>query len=70
MKSVLVIDDEPAIRKALQRALVSAGHPVQLANNGTEGFEALKAQTADIVIERDGTRRGYPGARPAVPDSQ
>jgi CheY-like chemotaxis protein len=50
MKSVLVIDDEPAIRKALQRALVSAGHPVQLANNGTEGLDALKAQTADIVI--------------------
>ena len=50
MKSVLVIDDEPAIRKALHRTLVSAGYPVQMANNGTEGLEALKTQLVDIVI--------------------
>lgn len=50
MKSVLVIDDEPAIRKALHRTLVSAGYPVQMANNGTEGLEALKTQMVDIVI--------------------
>jgi CheY-like chemotaxis protein len=50
MKSVLVIDDEPAIRKALHRTLVSAGYPVQMANNGIEGLEALRTQTVDIVI--------------------
>jgi CheY-like chemotaxis protein len=50
MKSILVIDDEPAVRKALQRVLVSAGHPVRLANNGADGLEALKTQTSDIVI--------------------
>jgi CheY-like chemotaxis protein len=50
MKSVLVIDDEPAIRRSLQRVLVGAGYPVRLANNGTDGLEALKSQTVDIVI--------------------
>jgi YesN/AraC family two-component response regulator len=50
MKSVLVIDDEPAIRKALQRVLASAGYPVRVADNGTDGLEALETQTADIVI--------------------
>jgi CheY-like chemotaxis protein len=50
MKSVLVIDDEPAIRRSLQRVLVSAGYPVRLANNGTDGLEALKSQIVDIVI--------------------
>jgi CheY-like chemotaxis protein len=50
VKSVLVIDDEPAIRKALQRVLASAGYPVRVADNGTDGLEALETQTADIVI--------------------
>ncbi len=50
MKSILVIDDEPAIRMALQRVLASQGHTVRLAKNGAEGLKALKQEHADIAI--------------------
>ena len=50
MKSVLVIDDEPAIRTVLKRVLEKAGYTVRLAANGVEGLESLEAQISDIVI--------------------
>ena len=50
MKSVLVIDDEPAIRTVLKRVLERAGHTVRLASNGSEGLESLEEQLSDIVI--------------------
>lgn len=34
---ILVIDDEPLIRKGLQRALVRAGHQVVVAESGKQG---------------------------------
>jgi len=33
---VLVVDDDPAIRDALRRALEPAGHRVRLAGDGTK----------------------------------
>jgi len=50
MKSVLVIDDEPAIRTVLKRVLERAGYTVQLAADGAEGLASLEAQVPDIVI--------------------
>ena len=50
MKHVLVIDDEPAIRRALKRVLERAGHKVRVAADGALGLESLSTQMADVVI--------------------
>jgi CheY-like chemotaxis protein len=50
MKTVLIIDDEEAVRGALKRVLERAGYTVRLAASGPEGLLALRAQVADVVI--------------------
>ena len=47
---VLVVDDEPAVRQALGRALGLAGYAVELASDGVEALEAMAAQPADVVV--------------------
>lgn len=47
---VLVIDDEPQIRKFLDISLRAQGYRVALAANGQEGLTALATQGADLVI--------------------
>jgi CheY-like chemotaxis protein len=47
---ILVIDDEPIIRKVLDRAFKGYGHEVFLAENGAEGLQKWKAVSPDIVI--------------------
>ena len=47
---VLVIDDEPQIRKFLDISLRAQGYQVVLAANGEEGLTALAIQGADLVI--------------------
>ena len=47
---VLVIDDEPQIRKFLGISLRAQGHVVLLAEDGRSGLEALATQGADLVI--------------------
>ncbi|MGH8060406.1 MAG: response regulator [Pseudoxanthomonas sp.] len=47
---VLVIDDEPQIRKFLDISLRAQGYQVALAANGEEGLTALATQGADLVI--------------------
>jgi DNA-binding NtrC family response regulator len=49
-KQILIVDDEPAIRRALKRTLERAGHQVRVADNGSEGLEELQRQMADVVI--------------------
>ena len=57
---VLVIDDEPQIRKFLDISLRAQGYQVALAATGEEGLTALATQGADLVIldiglpDRDG----------------
>ena len=57
---VLVIDDEPQIRKFLDISLRAQGYRVAQAANGQEGLAALASQGADLVIldiglpDRDG----------------
>jgi two-component system KDP operon response regulator KdpE len=57
---VLVIDDEPQIRKFLDIALRAQGYAVELAENGNGGLETLATRGADLVIldlglpDRDG----------------
>jgi DNA-binding NtrC family response regulator len=50
MARILVIDDEPAVRSALQKALKSAGHEVVLAADGREGLASQLTSPADLVI--------------------
>ncbi len=50
MKTVLIIDDEEAVRGALKRVLERAGYAVRLAASGPEGLQALRVQVADVVI--------------------
>ena len=47
---VLVIDDEPQIRKFLDISLRAQGYQVILAANGTDGLTALATQGADLVV--------------------
>ena len=57
---VLVIDDEPQIRKLLDIALRAQGHGVELADTGQAGLDALAVKGADLVVldmglpDRDG----------------
>ena len=47
---VLVIDDEPQIRKFLDISLRAQGYQVALAANGEEGLTSLATQGADLVV--------------------
>jgi two-component system, OmpR family, response regulator MprA len=48
--SVLVVDDEPALRQALQRALTFEGYDVRLAPDGRSALDSLIADPADAVL--------------------
>jgi two-component system response regulator MprA len=47
---VLVVDDEPGVRAALQRALVLERHEVQLAEDGQQALDALAERTVDAIV--------------------
>ncbi len=57
---VLVIDDEPQIRRFLEISLRSQGYAVSLATTGQEGLDSLAMHGADLVVldmglpDRDG----------------
>jgi two-component system response regulator MprA len=50
MARVLVVDDEPAVRRALERALALERHDVVLAADGEEALDALATSPPDAVI--------------------
>jgi two-component system, OmpR family, response regulator MprA len=47
---ILVVDDEPAVRASLERALRLDGYEVTLAADGREALEALSGAAADAVV--------------------
>jgi two-component system, OmpR family, response regulator MprA len=48
--NVLVVDDDYAIREALDRALRANGYDVELANDGSEALRAIDAGPFDAVV--------------------
>ena len=49
-RSILVIDDEPHIRRVLEVALNSKGFDVITAPNGIEGLKEIKRDHVDLVV--------------------
>ena len=47
---VLVIDDEPLVRRSLSRALKQRGHEIFEAPDGLQGLEAWKQLQPDLVF--------------------
>jgi len=47
---ILSVDDDPDILRLLERSLKSAGHIVELAHDGREAEEMLKANRYDLVV--------------------
>jgi CheY-like chemotaxis protein len=50
MPSVLVIDDEPAVRESMRQVLTRTGFEVVTADNGVTGVEAYFEHPTDVVI--------------------
>jgi DNA-binding response OmpR family regulator len=47
---VLVVDDAPAVRRALERVLGRAGFEVSAAGSGEEAVDLLAAKEVDVVL--------------------
>jgi two-component system KDP operon response regulator KdpE len=47
---VLVVDDEPAIRRFLRTSLTAQGYQVSEAENGTTALDSLRRNTIDILV--------------------
>jgi len=47
---VLVVDDEPAIRRFLRTSLTAQGYQVTEAENGTAALDNLRRNTTDILV--------------------
>ena len=67
-----MVDDEPAVRRALERALQLESYDVALAEDGEQALDALATRPADAVIldlvmpDSTGSRCAGGCARPAT----
>jgi CheY-like chemotaxis protein len=50
MAKILVIDDDPGMRRTISRILSRGGHAVIEASNGLEGMESFRDDHPDIVV--------------------
>lgn len=48
--SILVVDDDPLVRRTVERALVRAGYDVRVAASATDALEALAEAPVDLVV--------------------
>ena len=49
-KRILIIDDEPAVRRTVRAALESAGYECAESENGAAGLAWLEENQADLII--------------------
>ena len=49
-KKILVVDDEPEVRKLMEHFLTEKGFEVRAAENGRLGLAALETFTPDLVL--------------------
>jgi CheY-like chemotaxis protein len=47
---ILVVDDDPGIRRSLERLFLSRGHQVALAADGGQGLRVWRERGADLVL--------------------
>ena len=50
MKRILLVDDEPMVRRVLRLSLEKAGYAVDTASNGQEALMKIKAAAPDALI--------------------
>jgi two-component system chemotaxis response regulator CheY len=50
MKSILVVDDDPLVGKAVQRMLDVDGWIVRLARDGRDALEKVAEQAPDLIV--------------------
>ncbi|SFJ32705.1 MULTISPECIES: response regulator transcription factor [Amycolatopsis] len=50
MAAILLIEDDPLVRRGLQLALSRHGHDVHTAETGEDGLRALRETPADLVV--------------------
>ncbi len=50
MIHILIVDDEPSMRKGLSDNLIFEGYKTEMASNGTEALEKLIEKTFDLVV--------------------
>jgi two-component system KDP operon response regulator KdpE len=48
--TVLLVDDDPLVRRALRTTLTSAGYAVVEAWTGEEALEKIHAESADVIL--------------------
>ena len=48
--SVLIVDDDPVVRRMLQLSFESEGFDVLTAGDGFEGLEAMRSGKPDVVV--------------------
>jgi len=50
MKRVLIVDDDPSVRRMLQLTFESAGYETVTSANGNEALKAIGAQPFDLMV--------------------
>ena len=50
MQKILVIDDDPLVRRTIERILRKSGYQVHLAADGLEGLRTFRTLQPDLVI--------------------
>ncbi|GAA4865964.1 response regulator transcription factor [Saccharopolyspora rosea] len=50
MAQILLIEDDPLVRRGMQLALSRHGHDVRVADTGEDGLDEFRASTPDLVV--------------------